>query len=398
MKEKERQLGQMRQQLQELQQSTTKEREESDKNMGQIIQQLDSSEQERAKLEKELQALREQFHQLKEELLRIKDQPSQTFTLLQCEASKGTIDSSRTDLKLMLKTGKEAPFASKRWSDATVDGNRVYILNGIKLWIYDIGKKKWSRLPSCIYYNASLKVLNGLPTTVGGSPFHGEPVNSLMSLVEESCGGVWREKFPPMPTRREYVTAVCIRTVLIVAGGHAEKELTTVEVLNIKDCQWFHAARLPEPLHCFSATVSDNLLYMLGGAHRHFPSNSVYTCSVDALLQSTQHHEHLSLSSNSSDDTGVWSKLADVPVQESTCVTFYGQLLAIGGLGSDRKPTTAVYMYNPSTNSWNVISHMRVARRYCFAAVLPDNQLMVVGGEIDKQWTCSDSVEFGCLI
>ena len=173
-------------------------------------------------------------------------------------------------------------------------------------------------------------------------------------------------------------------------------------MLNIKNRQWSTAAHLPEPLHSFSATVSDNCLYMMGGAHRHFPSNSVYTYSVSALIQScTQQPTStsvLSLSNDIKDDTGVWGKLADIPGTESTCVTFYGQLLAVGGLGPDRKPTTGVYMYDQATNSWNVVSHMTTARRYCFAAVLPNNQLMVVGGEIDKQWTCSDSVEFGHLI
>ena len=106
----------------------------------------------------------------------------------------------------------------------------------------------------------------------------------------------------------------------------------------------------------------------------------------------------LSLSDSSSGGTGVWSKLADIPVTQSTCVTFCGQLLAIGGRNFPDKPTTAVYMYNPSTNSWNVIGHMTTARLNCFAAVLPDNQLMVVGSDIDNKWTYSSSVEFGNLI
>ena len=82
-------------------------------------------------------------------------------------------------------------------------------------------------------------------------------------------------------------------------------------------------------------------------------------------------------------------------------MTFCGQLLAVGGEDADEKPTTAVYTFNQATNSWNVISHMTTARKNCFAAVLPNNQLMVVGGEtkINDRWTYSDySVEFGSLI
>ena len=75
-----------------------------------------------------------------------------------------------------------------------------------------------------------------------------------------------------------------------------------------------------------------------------------------------------------------------------------GQLLAIGGMDFDLEPSTAVYAYDTSTDSWDIKSHMTTTRRYCFAAVLPDNQLMVVGGWIDKNQTRSDSIEFGDLV
>ena len=37
-------------------------------------------------------------------------------------------------------------------------------------------------------------------------------------------------------------------------------------------------------------------------------------------------------------------------------------------------------MYDTTTNSWEVISHMTAPRYRCLVAVLPHNQLMVVGG------------------
>ena len=249
-------------------------------------------------------------------------------------------------------------------------------------------------------------VLDGLPTTVGGLG-----TNKLMSFTVE---GKWIEKFPPMPTVRYFVNAVCTRNNLIVAGGvlsqvgPGARVLTTVEVLNIESCQWSTAIDLPHPLQYHSMTVCGDQLYMLGGAHDCAPTKSVYTCSVSALLQTCTHKSlvgsfkralSLSNSSSSSARTGVWSKLPDLPVTESTCVTFDGQLLAVCGEDADRKPTTAVYLYNQVTNSWNIIRHMTTARKRPFAAVLPDNQLMVVGGQtkIGNKWTTSNLVEFDHL-
>ena len=79
----------------------------------------------------------------------------------------------------------------------------------------------------------------------------------------------------------------------------------------------------------------------------------------------------------------MWRHVVDLPVLRSTCESFCGQLLAIGGsdyyLG---KPTTAVYMYNLMTTD-------------CSTAVLPDNKLMVVGGYIGM--TDKDLVELATM-
>ena len=379
---------QLRQQLQQLRQRSTREREEKERQLGQMRQHLESSEQERAKLKEQLCDKDRQLCELERQLLDQKHLVS----------SDEKVD-GRDSIKLIWKEGKKAQFSGRRLCDAIVDGNRVYFWYvDRQLWIYKINDRGWSRLPDCPYASSSLAILNGLPTTVGGFPFN----SKLMSLTTERK---WREKFPPMPTKRILVTTVYTGTTLIVAGGMGfnYEELTTVEVLNIQNRQWSTAVDLPESLQSYSATVSGDQLYMLGGEHQVIiPTKSVYTCSVSALFQTcTQRsslEERTSVLSLSNSSSGVWSKLADVPVTGSTCVTFCGQLLAIGGRDSNNKPITAVYMYNPSTNSWNVISHMTTARRNCFAAVLPDNQLMVVGGAIDDKWTHSDSVEFGSWI
>ena len=57
-------------------------------------------------------------------------------------------------------------------------------------------------------------------------------------------------------------------------------------------------------------------------------------------------------------------------------------------------------MYNPVTDSWEVItSHMGTLRRDCIAAVVPDNQLnlMVVGGYISSDFDKTNSVKFASV-
>ena len=152
--------------------------------------------------------------------------------------------------------------------------------------------------------------------------------------------------------------------------------------MNTEHHQWSTAASLPEPLFHTSLAVCEGQIYiMLGGRDEHrLSTKSVYTCSVSALLQSCSLEANLSLVDNHSDC--VWRRIANLPVTQSTCESFHGRLLAVGGWTDSGESTTAVHMYHSATNSWDIVSHMIIGRDRCFAAVLPDNKLIVVAGGV----------------
>ena len=178
---------------------------------------------------------------------------------------------------------------------------------------------------------------------------------------------------------------MCNGTALIVAGGQGDgRALSTVEVMDTETHQWSTAADLPQPIYWVSATVCGDQLCMVGGVEDCLYVKSAYTCSVNALLQSCvpSSLEAKIQRTSLKDKTRVWRQIADVPIIRSTCESFHGRLLAVGGLESG-KVTAAVYMYNSTTNFWEITSHMTTGRSDCFTVVLPDNRLMVVGGYID---------------
>ena len=165
-----------------------------------------------------------------------------------------------------------------------------------------------------------------------------------------------------------------------------------VEVLNTETQQWHTAPDLPEPLAWSSLTLCGNFIYLFK------MTNSVYSCSLSSLLLSAAGSkspgEHPASTPVLSSKDSIWNRIAYVPLVLSTAVTLHGRLLAIGGVDSEGIPSTAVHIYHPTTDSWEVISHITTARVRCLAAVLPNNQLMVVGGLITMDKKC-DSVEFG---
>ena len=85
-----------------------------------------------------------------------------------------------------------------RFSDAVVDGNRVYVRNNAEIYSCDVPNDSWSQLPNCTERLCSLMVINGWLTTIGGSGF-----NKLFSLTGKGNERKWTEKFPPMTTKKK---------------------------------------------------------------------------------------------------------------------------------------------------------------------------------------------------
>ena len=264
-----------------------------------------------------------------------------------------------TSFKLTWKEGKRAPCGMYRWCDAIVDGSTVYVMKSdttkFNIYSYDAINDTWSQLPNCVHENCSITVINGCLTTVGGGS-HPNYYNELLSLTWK--GRRWTQQFPPMPTKRRWTTSLCTGITLIIAGGWGVggRDLSTVEVMDTETHLWSTAADLPQPMCGASATVCGDQLYMVGGSKDRLYVKSVYTCSVSALLQSCIPSSLAAKLQKTSleDKARVWRQVADVPGTQSTSESFYGRLLAVGGL----ELSTAVYMYNSTTNSWKIISHI----------------------------------------
>ena len=364
--EKSKQLTEKDEQLEELTlacDQARKQLEERERQLGRVNQQLQKADQVVAQFERRVAELEQLLSQQNPEA-----------------SSRGK---ELASIKLKWRESKRASYGMCRFTDAVVDGNTVYVRNGgtVVICSYDATTDSWSLLPDCIEEYGSLTVINGRLTTVGGVMS-----NELSSLTGEGSSRRWTKKYPPMPTKRWLTNSLCTGATLIVAGGMGKGgALSTVEVMNTENHQWSTAADLPQPIYLASATVCGDRIYMLGGLDKHIATKSVYTCSVSALLQSRvpSSLEAKLKKTSLSDKASVWRQVADLPVTCSTCESFHGRLLAIGGMDDSGKATTAVYEYSSTSNSWEVISHVTTGRYDCFTAVLPNNQLIVVGGGTD---------------
>ena len=363
----------------------------------QLRQQMQSSEQVTAEFHQNLLEREKMIRDLQRQVLELQQQSRQRGQKREeGEASGGA--GSGGSIKLRWRSGGRAP-RKMHGEVSVVDGSVAYFKPaGSKgVFAYNSTTNKWSELPKCPNFGFCLAMVNSILTAIGGETPHGEFINSLFSLTDNK----WAKQFPPMPTKRCVTAVVCSGRSLVVAGGvgGGHKKLSAVEVMDTETLQWSSASNLPHPLYCATATLYGDQIYMLGGFDQNEErSKLVFTCSLAALLQSCQPQSlgaqlmNLSLASRPK----VWHQLADTPVTFSTCASLHGRLLTVGGYDSDVKETTAIHMYNTTTNSWEVISHMTSPRRRCLVAVLPHNKLMVVGGYTPGGKT--DSVQIATII
>ena len=416
----EEEIEQLRQQCQELQFRLAQYQEEISSNQLEL-QRLDryiigkdemirererQLKEQRETSEQVIAQFEERVHELEHQLKSLQDyQRPRTKPQGQAQAGgdqneAGSSQGGEIDIKLAWREASKAPYRMSSYYGVAVDGNSVYFKPGGREVYECRAGKDWSQLPDCPFSHGPLVVVNKLLTLVGGSQ-QDVYSNKLLSLTGEGSSTAhkrWTEEFPPMPSKRSNTAAICTGTSLIVAGGQGKGApvMVTVEVMNTWTNQWSTAAPLPEPMWAASTAMCGDRVYVLGGWDKN---RSAFMCSLSSLLHSCSKSKPSTLTRrrfksqhSTRDDGAVWKRLANLPVTWFACVSFNGRLLVIGGLDTDNKPITTVHIYRPSTNSWEVVSHMMVARRQCFAAVLPDDQLMVVGGITDTG-DSTDTVE-----
>ena len=367
--------------------------EEKERLLKRANQQLEISECTIADFGRQIQELEQQLSQEKQTQIKRSEISSDAPTE---HKTAGTI-------KIRWMKGKRAPCKVSGPMNATLHANAVYIRPpGRIVYVYSLNLLTWARLPCCPTSNCPLVVVNDLLTLVGGYD-KDCCTNQLFSLTGEGSGN-WSQEFPSMPTKRYGVAALFAGIALTVAGGVGEDEsvLTVIEVLNTESNQWSVAANLLNPLVNSLVAVCDGQVYMVGGEDAKLePTRSVYTCEITALLESVNSRSKAGRFKDTfrrSNKAKVWSRVADVPMIQPACVFLHGCLLAIGGRDSEHRPSTAVHAYVPTNNSWEIISHMETPRYNCFAAILPDNQVMVIGGITNKSRTKTDTVEMGSLL
>ena len=248
-----------------------------------------------------------------------------------------------------------------------VHSNTVYLSNDHNVYSYELSEDKWTELPPSSHQYFSLAFINNKLTTIGGETSDGTCTNTLLSLAGSGSKKKWKELLPPMPTKRVSSAAVTSTTHLVVAGGFntERRGLSTVEVLNTANFQWSMVSNLPEAVYYPGIILCNGYLCISSGS-------TVYSCSTDTLIQSSE-------KSSSIPNSSPWNRIADIN-DHSTIATLGEHILAVGG-ERDGVSSAVINCYDKDTNSWNIMAEMSTARSHVLIAVLSRNRMAVVGGK-----------------
>ena len=386
-------LRSLRRKFEESLQEKDQQLKQREDDICQLKKEKDEAIEKRGKLEREkdeeIKRLEKELHEMKEQLKKENEQATEAQS--QADTATSGEEQNTKKIKMIWEDGPEAlcPM-SNVYGNNTVesDGSSLYFRKSEREKIFytctcTTSPFTWSQLPdSPTFYSPSV-IVNNMLTVVGGYG-HSGTTNQLFSLTGSGNDRKWTEHFPPMLSKRSNSIALCKGTALIVAGGDTPVDGTTraVAVMNTETHQWSTVADLPYPLSRGSGVICGDNLYILKSDY----SSLAYTCPTSVLIRSCR----------SRSTVGIWNKITIPPVTWTCYVSFQDQLLSVGGRPNGNACTPLVYMYSPSTNSWEDIGNMSIARCNCFAGVLPNNQLMVVGGT-NSSGNATASVEIATI-
>ena len=280
---------------------------------------------------------------------------------------------------------------------------------------YKSVNQKWFSLPQCPHQFFGLAIVDDYVTAIGGitrqratsSTSEGNDTengkrtkltNRLVCYVkplkrnEES----WMEIFPSMPTERSNVSAVCVGTSLIVAGGDNGRPLQTVEVMDTRSKHWYTATSLPKALSNTTLVLCEDTkhLYLMGEDEQNETKvSAVYNCSAQELVRTrervgqpqsprvTSPLDKTKFEIASRVTNKVWYDLPNVPTLSSTLVVINSHVVAIGGISNTKEDSDTIYDLDVPHSKWEHIAHIPTARHMSLAGFDPStNKLVVVGG------------------
>lgn len=171
----------------------------------------------------------------------------------------------------------------------------------------------------------------------------------------------WKQSGRMQKKRGRFCAVSTGHKVYAVGGSDGRKELSCMEVLDLRTLQWERvSANMPTPRSSFGAVQMEGKIFAVGGEHYSVPLKTAEV--FDPRTESWESLPPLHVSRG------------DVAV--AACA---GKVYAIGGRTSCNQCHASVECFDPRQNTWTPVPSMRYPRRAA-SAITVGNKIMVIGG------------------
>ena len=263
-----------------------------------------------------------------------------------------------------------------------IGGVTISSREGARVRVYEPKQDSWSSLPLYEYRSFSMAVVDDQLVLVGGCEVDNyENKTNKLGVWNEQLKR-WTHPLPPMTTAcsSPSVATHNNRWLVVMGGNGIGGDLSRVEILDTTELvQWYQAASLPQPCHQVQLAAIGNMCYLLGGFTKEGASKKVFSVYLDDLISQAA-SQPASASASPILVPSPWQSLPDTPMYGSTALALNGALLAIGGSSG----SSAIHMYQPSSNSWVVAGDLPAQRCYSGCIVLPTGEFLIAGGSGDE--------------
>ena len=184
---------------------------------------------------------------------------------------------------------------------------------------YNTLSYQWYTLSQYSTRGFAMTTINNKLVVVGGLNRDGSASSELGEWQPDSSQ--WAHPFSLMTTPHWLPSATSYRQWLVVAGGHHEICLQTIEILDVFNMQWSSGPSTPTPWTMTKSITIGDTWYLMGGRCEGVCcSPDVYSVSLEALV-----------SHSSSGSSNIWNKLPSLNCTRSCPINIEGSLLAVGG-------------------------------------------------------------------
>ena len=268
--------------------------------------------------------------------------------------------------------------ASMFWGYAVLDNEaEVYVTAGNthsgkaieNVYKFNMLLNQWAKLPSAGVEHGVPIMIDKKLSLIGGRRPGGKVVVSTVMTYDD---GGWKAMYPNMIQIRYRPAVVTFGDHVIVLGGrikHRSTIIDSIEVMNIKERQWIKlATRLPHKMYDMQATVSKDNVWIFGYDDGLSRSNKVYSIPGELLTSNpTVKHTFKTIRHDT-----LYYKMSVVPNSYPPVV--------LGGDNWRNKPTSAVLVFDPKTESWSEVAYLSSPRTYCTVVRAGECGILVIGG------------------